>query len=341
MKKIDSIKKNNPLILFKDQKVFQAIKKINASKIKMLFVVDKKNKLLGSISSGDVRRSIRKKIDLNQNVQKIMFSKPKYLLKKENIEILNEDLICIPVVNNRKEIIDFQYSKINRKDKKNTVFLMAGGKGTRLLPLTKKTPKPLLRIKGIPIIEKIISNFRNQGFKNFIISVNYLGYKIKKYLGDGKKLKVSITYIDEKKYLGTAGSLSLINFTKTIFPIIITNSDLISDIDYNNLISYHNTKTADLTICAKNKIFQIPYGSILENDQKVKKIIEKPNINHLINAGVYVASKAILKNLAKNKQLMMNEFINQKLKNNKKVLCYPIYENWVDIGNKIDFYNHK
>ena len=341
MKKIVSLKKNNSLILFKDQKIFQAIKKINVSKIKMLFVVDKKNKLLGSISSGDVRRSIRKKIDLNQNVQKIMFSKPKYLLKKEKIEILNEDLICIPVVNKRKEIIDFQYSKIIKKNKKNTVFLMAGGKGIRLLPLTKKTPKPLLRIKGIPIIERIISNFRNQGFKNFIISVNYLGYKIKKYLGDGKKLRVNITYIDEKKYLGTAGSLSLINFTKAIFPIVITNSDLISEIDYNNLISYHNTKTADLTICAKNKIFQMPYGSILQNREKVTKIIEKPNINHLINAGVYVASKAILKNLTKNKQLMMNEFITKTLKNNKKVLCYPIYENWVDIGNKIDFYNHK
>jgi dTDP-glucose pyrophosphorylase len=341
MKKMYSIKKNNPLILFKEQKVFQAIKKINASKIKMLFIVDKKYKLLGSISSGDIRRSIRKKIDHNQSVQKIMFPKPKYLFKKEKVKTSNEDLICIPIVNRRKEIIDFQYSEVIKKEKKNTVFLMAGGKGTRLLPLTKKTPKPLLKIKGIPIIEKIISNFRNQGFKNFIISINYLGNKIQKYLGDGKKLKVSITYIDEKKYLGTAGSLSLINFAKIFFPIIITNSDLISDVDYNNLISYHNTKKADLTICAKNKIFQMPYGSILQKREKVKKIIEKPIINHLVNAGVYVASKKILKNLAKNEPLMMNEFITKKIKNNKKVLCYPIYENWIDIGNKIDFYNNR
>ena len=336
-----SIKKIKSLTLSKDQKIFEAIKKINSSKIKILFVVDKKNKLLGSVSSGDIRRSISKKIDLNQNVQYIMFKKPKYLLKKEKIETSKEYLICIPILNKKKEIIDFQYSEIIKKDKKNTIFLMAGGKGTRLLPLTKKTPKPLLRIKGIPIIEKIISNFRNQGFKNFIISVNYLGYKIKKYLGNGKNLKVNITYIDEKRYLGTAGSLSLINFKKTIFPIIIANSDLISEIDYNNLINYHNKKTSDLTICAKNKIFQMPYGEILQNREKVKKIIEKPVMNHLVNAGVYVADKTILKNIVKNKELMMNDFIAQQLKRNKKVYSYPIYENWIDIGNKIDFYNNR
>ena len=218
---------------------------------------------------------------------------------------------------------------------------MAGGKGVRLLPLTKKMPKPLLKIKGVPIIEKIILNFRNQGFKNFVISVNYLGHKIKKYLGKGDRLKVNIDYINEKKYLGTAGSLSLINFKKTEFPIIVTNSDLISEIDYYNLIRYHNKKKSDLTICGKNKIFQMPYGEILQEYEKVSKIVEKPNIFHLVNAGVYVLNKNILKNIKKNKKLMMNEHITKQIKKNKKVFCYPVYENWIDIGNKIDFYNHR
>jgi dTDP-glucose pyrophosphorylase len=334
------LKKINSLIISKDQKIYQAIDKINKSKIKILFVVDKKNKLLGSISSGDIRRSIVKRIDPNQNIQKIMFTKPKYLFKKENIK-KKENLICIPIVNKRKVIVDFQFSHIIKNDKKNTIFLMAGGKGVRLLPLTKKTPKPLLKIKGTPIIEKIITNFRNQGFKNFIISLNYLGHKIKKYLGDGKKLNVSIAYIHEKKYLGTAGSLSLINHKKTVFPIIIGNSDLITEIDYSNLISYHNKKSSDLTICVKNKIFEMPYGEILQSREKVSKIIEKPTIRHLVNAGVYVANKTILKDLVKNKHLMMNEFITRKLKKNKRVFSYPIYEKWIDIGNKIDFYNYR
>ena len=335
-----NLKKNSPTI-HKDQKIFQAIDKIIKSKIKILFVVDKKNKLLGSVASGDLRRSIGKKIDLNQKVEKIMFKKPKYLHKKVNGLSSLKDLICVPIVNKKKQIIDFEYNQILTKDKKNTVFLMAGGKGVRLLPLTKNIPKPLLKIKGTPIIEKIILNFRNQGFKNFVISVNYLGHKIKRYLGKGDRLKVNIDYINEKKYLGTAGSLSLINFKKDIFPIIVTNSDLITEIDYYNLISYHNKKKSDLTICGKNKIFKMPYGEILQKYEKVDKIIEKPDIFHLVNAGVYVINKSILKNITTNKKLMMNEFITEQIKKRKKVFCYPVYENWVDIGNKLDFNNQR
>lgn len=335
-----NLKKNSPIIS-KEFKIFQAIKKISQSKTKILFVVDKRNKLLGSISSGDIRRSIRKKIDLNQNVQNIMFKKPKYLYKKKKFETSNEYLICVPIVNKKKEIIDFQYSEVNKKIKNNHIFLMAGGKGARLMPLTKKIPKPLLKIKGIPIIEKIIINFRNQGFRNFIISVNYLGDKIKRYLGKGNKLKVNITYIHEKKALGTAGSLALIDLKNSIFPIIVSNSDLITEIDYNNLIDYHIYKNSDLTICAKNKIFEMPYGEILQYHDQVRKINEKPLIHHLVNAGVYVVNKALLKNLKKNKKLMMNEFVSAQLKKNKKVYSYPIYENWIDIGNKGDFYNYR
>ena len=333
--------KKNPPIINEDQKIFHAIDRIIKSKIKILFVVDKRNKLLGSVASGDLRRSIGKKIDLNQKVKKIMFKKPKYFYKRNSNLSPLKDLICVPIVNKKKQIIDFEYNKILTKDKKNTVFLMAGGKGVRLLPLTKNTPKPLLKIKGTPIIEKIIINFRNQGFKNFIISVNYLGHKIKKYLGKGDRLKVNIDYINEKKYLGTAGSLSLIDLKETTFPIIVANSDLISEIDYYNLINYHNKKKSDLTICGKNKIFQMPYGEILQKFEKITKIIEKPNISHLVNAGVYVLNKNILRNLLRNKKLMMNEFIMNQLKRKKKVFCYPIYESWIDIGNKIDFYNHK
>ena len=335
-----NLKKNYPII-HKDKKIFEAINKISKSKIKVLFVVDKKNKLLGSVASGDIRRSIGKKINSNQSVQKIMFKKPKYFLEKSKSLPSIESLICIPIVNKRREIIDFKYNEIIKKDKKNTIFIMAGGKGIRLLPLTKKIPKPLLKIKGIPIIENIILNFKKQGFKNFVISVNYLGHKIKKYLGKGKRLNVNIHYIDEKKYLGTAGSLSLIDFKKTVFPMIVTNSDLISEIDYYNLIKYHSKKKSDLTICGKNKIFIMPYGEILQKNEKVNKIIEKPKVFHLINTGVYALDKNVLKDLVKNKKLMMNEFIIKQLKKNKNVFCYPVYENWIDIGNKIDFYNNK
>jgi dTDP-glucose pyrophosphorylase len=331
-----SLKKNFPIII-KDQSISEAITKITKSKIKILFVVDKTNKLLGSISSGDLRRSIRKKIDLNQSVEKIMFKKPKYFTKKGSNLSFVKDFICIPIVNKRREIVDIEYNNNLIENKQNTVFLMAGGKGSRLMPLTKKTPKPLLKIKGVPIIEKIITNFANQGFKNFTISVNYLGHKIRNYLGNGERLKVNINYINESFFLGTAGSLSLIDIKKTQFPLIVANSDLLSDIDYNNLVDFHNKKKANITICGKNKFFEMPYGEILENHEKVKAIIEKPKIYHLINAGVYVFDKKIIKQINRGKKLMMNELITNQLKKKKNIFCYPIYENWIDIGNKIDY----
>ena len=114
-----------------------------------------------------------------------------------------------------------------------------------------------------------------------------------------------------------------------------------SEIDYYNLINYHNKKKSDLTICGKNKLFQMPYGEIFQKYEKVNKIIEKPSIFHLVNAGVYVLNKNILKDIKKNKKLMMNEYIAQQIKKNKKVFCYPVYENWIDIGSKIDFYNYR
>jgi len=334
------LKKNFPTII-KDQSISEAITKITKSKFKILFVVNKTNKLLGSISSGDLRRSIRKKIDLNQSVEKIMFKKPKYFTKKGSNLSSVKDFICIPIVNKRREIVDIEYNNNLIENKQNTVFLMAGGKGSRLMPLTKKTPKPLLKIKGVPIIKKIITNFSNQGFKNFTISVNYLGHKIRNYLGNGERLKVNINYINESFFLGTAGSLSLIDKKKTQFPLIVANSDLLSDIDYNNLVDFHNKKKADMTICSKNKFFEMPYGEILENQEKVKAIIEKPKIYHLVNAGVYVFDKKIINQINRGKKLMMNEFITKQLKKNKKIFCYPIYENWIDIGNKIDYKNNK
>jgi len=339
-----TLKKINSLVVLKNQKIFEVIKKINSSKIKIIFVIDAKKKLIGSISSGDIRRSIRKKINPNSIAEKIMFKKPKFYFDKDEKKIdkdnIDRDLICIPIVNKNMILMHFKIMDDVKKNKRNnTIFLMAGGKGKRLLPLTRKTPKPLLKIKNIPIIEKIIIDFRNQGFSNFIISVNYLAYKIKKYLGNGNRLNVEISYITEKKFLGTAGSLSLADTKKIQSPMIVVNSDLIAKVDYNNLLNYHLKRKSDLTICAKNKIFEMPYGEIVLNDEKVKKIIEKPISNNLVNAGIYVVNGDMLKNIKKNQRTMMNDFITYLIKKNKNVLSYPIYENWIDIGNKLDFYN--
>ena len=189
-------------------------------------------------------------------------------------------------------------------------------------------------IDNILIKERIIVKFTKQGFYNFKISINYLGSKIKNYLKKRKNLNVKIKFISEKKFLGTAGSLSLVNINEFKFPLILTNSDLISNINYKRLLNFHIKNKSDLTICVRNQIFEMPYGEIYLEGKKVLKIIEKPISNSIINAGVYVLSKKILKLTKTNKHLMMNELINISIKNNCKILSFPIYENWIDVGNK-------
>lgn len=340
------LKNINKILIYNDQKISDAIAKINSSNIKILFVVNKKKKLLGSVSSGDLRRSISQKLNHNSSVEDIMSKKVKYFYEKNEKKIrlkdLDKDLICYPIVNEKKIIkCGVLAQKTKNTQKNNIIFLMAGGKGLRLRPLTKNTPKPLLKFKNTPIIEKIILEFKSFGFNNFIISVNYLGSKIIKHLGSGKKLDVNISYIKEKKFLGTAGSLSLLDKKKLNEQIVVANSDLITKIDYDNLLNFHIKNKADLTICAKNKIFEMPYGEIfLKNDDiSVSTIFEKPIKEHLVNAGVYVINKKVINSLVRNKKIMMNTFIIELLNNKKKVVCYPVYEQWHDIGSKLEFFD--
>lgn len=335
------LKKIKNLQILENQTITEAIKKINKSKIKILFVTNKKKILLGSITDGDVRRTIIKKKKIDLKVSEVMNKKVKFFIKnKKNIynykELFKMKLFCIPIVDKSKKISKFLIKDVDQVPRiKNTVFLMAGGKGLRLRPLTKFIPKPLLKINNIPIIERIIENFKNHGFSNFVISVKYLGSKIKAYVKKRKKFGMKVEFITEKKFLGTAGSLYFLKKNDSIkYPIVLTNSDLITNINYKNLIDFHIKNKSDLTICVRNQIFEMPYGEVFLNGKKISKIIEKPSSNAIVNAGIYVLNQKIT-NFVKNEQkIMMNELINIAIKKRYRVLSFPIYENWIDVGNK-------
>lgn len=334
------LKNINPLLINHKSKFTDVIKKMTSTKKDLVFVVGDDQQLLGSISGGDIRRYLLKK-NQDLKITKMVNKNLKYFyksdLKKFRFSKINDDINYYPVVDKKKRIKSIIYKPIIKQKIINTVFLMAGGKGKRLYPLTKFTPKPLLKINNVPIIERIIKNFKNFGYSNFLISIKYLGRKIKKYLKNGNKIGVKISYIEEKKFLGTAGSLSLIKNKKVFYPIIVSNSDLITNINYNKLLNFHKNNHADITICVKNKIFEVPYGTVIVKKNLVKNILEKPTNAYIINAGVYVIEKKILNTLKVNSRLMMNDFITEMVKKKFKVFYYPIFENWIDIGNKVEF----
>ena len=329
--------------ILQDKKVKEAIKLIDKSPKQILLVIDKKNCLVGTITDGDIRRGILKGFSLEECVDNIMNKNPIV----GNINETKEELLYkfkennihqIPLVDSNNNIIGIEYVDdfSNIENKETTIVIMAGGLGRRLRPLTEKTPKSLLRIHNIPIVQIIIERFRGYGFNNFIISVNYKAKMIESYLKDGRNLGVNISYIKEKKKLGTAGALSLLK-NKVTKDFFIINGDVLTNINFNSLIKYHQEEVADATMCTKEYDFEVPYGIIQHKENNILNIEEKPIYSFFINAGVYILSSSILKYIPNNEFYNMTDLFRILIKKKRKVISFPIRECWVDIGSKKDY----
>jgi dTDP-glucose pyrophosphorylase len=338
MKKI-SIEKNSPFILGDDKTIFQAIKKIQENRFKTL-IVTKGGKLIGTLTDGDIRRGMLRGLDINTNISSVVNKKPikKVIGKKQKIhKSENLETSVIPCVDKRNILkfleIHFEDSILNNFNRNVEVVLMAGGFGKRLMPLTKNTPKPLIKINKKTLLEIIIDNFNKYGFSNFIFSTFYKSNKIKSYFIKKKINNNKIKYLVEKSPLGTAGCLSLLNYKTVKQDILVHNGDVITDLNINNLLKFHRDTQSDITVCAKESLNTSHFGQILFKGHKIKKIIEKPTEKNFINAGIYVLKKKIIKNLPK-KYINMTTLIDTKIKQGANVKIYPIYEYWVDIGRK-------
>jgi dTDP-glucose pyrophosphorylase len=343
---------DNPLILkkleiFNHNLIKEAIYLLEQNKKKFLIIKNSKGYFLGVLNDGDIRRGLIKNFSLNDKVEKIFNRSPFYLNKKINndqakILFKKHDIDFIPYII-KKKFSGFYYKKdilltgdIKIRKHPNHIVVMAGGKGTRLKEFTKNNPKPMLVVNGKPILESIIGNGVLQGFENFIITINYLGSKIKKYFNDGSKFYAKISYVKENKPLGTAGSLFFLK--KYIFDdFIVTNGDLVSNIKYEEIIKSHIKNKADFTVGIKLDRWNCSYGVVELKGEKVESIKEKPVINLNLVAGVYVLSPKLLNLIKKPDYLDMTDFIKILIKKNKKIFAFPIYESWQDVGNYKDF----
>jgi len=277
-----------------------AIEIIDREALQIAIVVDTEKRILGIVTDGDIRRAILKGITFNEPVERVMTKNPTVvMLGEERKDILTKmktkEIHQIPVVNEKGIIVGLEtLDKILRPDiQDNIVVLMAGGKGSRLLPLTEKCPKPLLKIGSKPILEIIVDNFREYGFRKFLFSVNYRADMINEYFGDGTNLGIDIQYIQETKRLGTAGALALIP-ARVGKPIIVMNGDLLTKVNFEQLLVFHNKNKAVATMCVRDYEYSIPYGVTRVEDNILIGINEKPTHHCLINAGVYVLSQEAL-----------------------------------------------
>ena len=322
----------------------ESIKFLEKANLKILFVLSNEQKLIGTITDGDIRRGILNGIPLsgktNDFMQKDFVTSNDFdSIDEIHEKIAKNDLVAVPDLDKQGKILTLYTNKkfVETPQKMNNpILLMAGGMGSRLAPLTHEIPKPLLKVGNKPIIETIMENFIKSGFSNFFISTFYKKDKIKNFIGNGDKWEIEVSYVEESEPLGTAGCLSLLpNTIKD--PLIVMNGDVLTKINIKSLLDYHASMEAAITMCSRDFSYQVPYGVITSNDGVFEKVTEKPINSSQVSAGIYVINPDVLKNIEKNKFLDMPTLINDSAKNDLKVAVFPIHEYWLDIGQKRDF----
>lgn len=313
--------------------------------IQICLVVDNESKLVGTLTDGDLRRALIKKFDLKTPLRKVMnknpFTMPVGTHENKIINVLKKNkLTYIPLLSSdlrAKSLVNLS-DFIKTKKFSNYVVIMCGGPGTRLRPYTLNKPKCLLKIKNKPILEHIIDNASKQGFYKFIISINYLGNQIKTFIKNNKKFnKFKIKFIEEKKRLGTAGSLSLIKKKDIDKEFIVINGDILTNVKLGKLLDFYHLEKTDAIMVTKLVSQKNSYGIIKSSKGNIINLDEKPITQSMINTGIYVLKKSILGILKFNKYENMTDLFKRLIKKKKKVKAYPIYEKWHDIGTKKKF----
>ena len=333
------------LMIMPDTTMKQAMQKLAQTSEKILFVVDEKRKLLGTITDGDIRRKLLNGCSFDMKISNIMHREYLSVLsdmpdrdgcarrmmietKIEQIPILNSNGVIIDTIS-WTDLLSAEMPFKVEKLKPNQVVIMAGGKGTRLDPFTKVFPKPLVPIGNKPIIEIIMEKFFLYGFHKFIYTLNYKKEYIKLYLKENK-FPYTIDWVEEDMYLGTSGSLSLLkeHIDDTFF---VVNCDSLLDINFTEILDWHKKNDAAMTIIGCHNEVKIPFGVLHLSNGKLEKIMEKPVHDIIINTGVYVMEPHLLSYLQEGNPMDMNELITL-VSQKEKITVYPIYDGWLDIG---------
>jgi len=297
--------------------------------------------LLGTVTDGDIRRALINGVALSHPISEIMSTTPTVVdcsvSKDQLLELMRaKQLNSIPVLGDGIVVGLETLQHISQKATyENPVFLMAGGFGTRLKPLTDNCPKPLLKVGGKPILETVLLRFIKSGFNNFYISTHYLPEMIKEYFGYGEKWGVSINYVHEERPLGTGGALGLLPKDLPDLPVIMMNGDVLTKVDLEDVLAFHNENDANATICVREYEYQVPFGVIESEGNIIKSMVEKPIQRFHVNAGIYVVGRKIIEEVNNNEVVDMPTLLERYLGN--KVLMFPFYDYWLDIGRIDDF----
>jgi dTDP-glucose pyrophosphorylase len=320
----------------------QALKVLNELSLDaILFVVDANDKLIGSITDGDIRRGLLNNFNLESEIDHIIQANPRYIRKgnyqiKEIIDYRENNFRVIPVLNDNDVLINV----INFRNIKSYLpidaVIMAGGRGQRLQPLTNTTPKPLLKVGGKPIMEHNLNRLTKFGIDDFWVSVKYLGEQIEDYFGTGTQKNINIEYVWEKESLGTIGAVAQISNFKHDY-VLVTNSDLLTNIDYEHFFLEFIKQGADLAVLTIPYQVAIPYAVLETEKGEVKSFKEKPTYTYYSNGGIYLMKREMLGYIPQNTFFNATDLMEELITKNKKIISFPFSGYWLDVGKHEDF----
>lgn len=333
------------VVLTPEHLVLDALEVINTEALRICLVVDKEQRLLGVVTDGDIRRAILSNVGLTQSIMLVMNSSPvtipPNLPRTQLLETMRtHSVLSLPVIDNAGQLIGLETweyaTQVSAYD--NPVFIMAGGFGTRLRPLTDHCPKPMLKVGEKPILEMLLSQFVKAGFKNIYISTHYMPEQITDYFGDGSAWGANIRYVYEETPLGTGGALGLLPSDIPLLPLIMINGDVLTTVDFERLLKFHNKEQPAATMCVREYDYQIPYGVIQGDGHRIIEMKEKPIQRYFVNAGIYVVSPEVFMSVPKQMRIDMPTLLEKHISNQENVLMFPIHEYWLDIGRMDDFH---
>ena len=329
-------------LLAQDSSIQQAIGSLDASGLQIVMVVGPDGKLAGTLTDGDIRRGLLRGLALASPLEAILHRAPLTVSPQMGRDdVLNlmsiHRIHQLPIVDESRNIVGLHLwdTLLSIRVRNNLVVVLAGGKGTRLRPHTENCPKPMLPVRGKPMLEHIVDRARRDGFTRFVFAINYLGNQIEDYFKDGRGWQVDISYIRESEPLGTAGALGLLR-PVPFEPVIVTNGDLVTDLRYSELIDFHNDNGAEATMAVRTHEWQNPFGVVQTDGANIIGFDEKPIWRSQINAGIYVLGPAALDAVGANEHCDMPTLFNRLRERARKTIVFHMHEPWLDVGRPKD-----
>ena len=329
-------------ILSLDSTVQGAIQNLNDTGARIVLVTDSELKFVGVVVDGDIRRGMLQGATLVDKVSTIVNHDARVVLpgvsRSDALKLMESwNVAHLPVVDDKGKLCGLHSvaDALLSGNRTNVFFIMAGGFGTRMGAETTKIPKPMLEVAGKPMLEHLVMRAKKSGFVNFAISIHHQGKIIEDFFGDGSQLGVRITYLREQRPLGTAGSLTLLS-PVPMEPIVVSNADLVSTVDFGALLDFHVNQCSDITMAVQDHELQNPFGVVRITDGKVVEIVEKPVISSKVSAGIYVLNPSVIASIPRDESCDMPFVLQSAISRQSTVIPFQLHEDWMDVGRQSD-----